>query len=91
MPNAVIADRKPKQTQLEPGKYYWCACGRSKNQPFCDGSHAGTGITPVAFQVAEKADAWLCMCKQTGNAPYCDGTHANLPTDVTELDTPTSA
>ncbi len=91
MTKSVIADRKPKQVPLEPGEYHWCACGRSKNQPFCDGSHAGTGITPVAFQVEEKADAWLCMCKQTGNAPYCDGTHASLPADVTELDTPSRA
>lgn len=91
MPKAVIAGRKPTQVTLEPGKYHWCACGRSKNQPFCDGSHAGTGITPIAFEVEEKADAWLCMCKQTGNAPYCDGTHKSLPADVTELDTPSGA
>ncbi len=86
MAKAVIADRKPIQVTLEPGEHYWCACGRSRNQPFCDGSHAGTGIEPVAFSVKEKTDAWLCMCKQTGDAPYCDGTHKNLPPDATELE-----
>ncbi len=86
MAKAVIADRKPQQVTLEPGEHYWCACGRSRNQPFCDGSHAGTGIEPVAFAVKDKTDAWLCMCKQTGDAPYCDGTHKTLPPDVTELE-----
>lgn len=88
MTKSIIADRKPRQVMLEAGEHHWCACGRSKNQPFCDGSHAGTGITPVAFRVKEKTDAWLCMCKQTGNAPYCDGTHETLPKGVTEMETP---
>lgn len=86
MAKAVIAARKPKQVHLEPGEYYWCACGRSKNQPFCDGSHAGTGIRPVKFNVDTASDAWLCMCKQTGDAPYCDGTHKTLPEGVTEME-----
>ena len=85
MTNALIADHKPLKTHLEPGKYYWCACGRSKKQPLCDGSHKGTGITPVAFTVEAAADAWMCMCKQTDKAPYCDGTHAKLPAEVTEM------
>lgn len=86
MAKAVIAARRPVQVHLEPGEHYWCACGRSKNQPFCDGSHRGTGIRPVAFTVTEATDAWLCMCKQTHDAPYCDGTHKTLPEGVTELE-----
>lgn len=88
MSKSRIADRKPTNANLETGEHYWCACGKSSNQPFCDGSHAGTGISPVAFQVDEPTDAWLCLCKQTGNAPYCDGTHKSLPTDVEELEYP---
>lgn len=88
MTKSKIADRNPKQVNLEPGEYYWCACGRSNNQPFCDGSHAGTGIKPIAFTIEEEISEWLCMCKQTGDAPYCDGTHKTLPLDVTELEIP---
>ncbi|MCB1935385.1 MAG: CDGSH iron-sulfur domain-containing protein [Nitrosomonas sp.] len=69
----------PIEVQLEAGKqYYWCACGRSQSQPFCDGSHKGTEFTPKAFSVDTNKSAWLCTCKKTGNAPYCDGTHNKL-------------
>ncbi len=78
MPEPVIAARKPVVLELEPGTYHWCACGRSANQPFCDGSHKGTGFSPVAFEVAEKKKLALCLCKHTGDAPYCDGTHRKL-------------
>jgi CDGSH-type Zn-finger protein len=79
MTKAKIAEKKPAATELEPGKkYMWCACGHSKNQPFCDGSHAGTGITPKPFEVSEKKTYYLCQCKQTGNPPFCDGTHNKL-------------
>ena len=79
----VIADRKPKKVTVEAGKdYYWCACGRSKNQPFCDGSHAGTSFSPKKFSPSETGDVYLCMCKQTRTAPHCDGTHQSLETPV---------
>ena len=76
---AKIAQKAPYATAVETGKtYYWCACGRSKNQPFCDGSHQGTGFEPVSF-TAEKAETvYLCGCKQTTGQPFCDGTHQKL-------------
>lgn len=75
----VVADRKPNAVELDKGKeYWWCACGRSKNQPFCDGSHKGTGFSPHGFTAEEDGEAWLCMCKRTGNQPFCDGTHNKL-------------
>ena len=70
---------KPIEVKLEAGKdYYWCTCGRSKSQPFCDGSHKNTEFTPKKFSVDESKTAWLCTCKKTGNAPFCDGTHLKL-------------
>jgi len=78
----VVAELKPAKVELKKGAdYYFCACGRSSNQPFCDGSHKGTGIETQAFKAEEDGDAYLCQCKQTGNAPYCDGTHARVPKD----------
>ena len=75
----LIADKKPAKVDLKADeKYFWCACGRSQNQPFCDGSHRGTGVTPIAVQVDEDTEAFLCQCKATGNAPYCDGSHTRL-------------
>lgn len=79
MSKPKIADTKPMMQELEPGDYYWCACGESKNQPFCDGSHTREGaFSPVAFKMEEKKTAALCMCKQTGNPPFCDGSHDKL-------------
>lgn len=76
-----IAQRSPYVKEETPGRKAWCACGRSQNQPYCDGSHArlNTGITPVIVELSEaKRVAW-CGCKHSGNKPYCDGTHARLP------------
>ncbi|MDQ2068793.1 glutamate synthase-related protein [Natronospira bacteriovora] len=76
MSNPVIADNKPKKVELKKGETYtFCVCGRSRDQPFCDGSHAGTGMKPKSFKAEETGDAYLCQCKHTGNSPYCDGTH----------------
>lgn len=79
MADPIPAQKEPYETAVEAGKSYaWCACGRSKNQPFCDGSHKGTGLTPVVFKAAKTEDVWLCGCKQTKDKPYCDGSHGML-------------
>ena len=76
MNNPVIADNKPKRVTLSKGEeYFFCVCGRSKKQPFCDGSHAGTEFKPKAFTAKQNGEAHLCTCKYTRNAPYCDGSH----------------
>jgi CDGSH-type Zn-finger protein len=78
MPEPRIAQRSPFVLKMEPGTYWWCACGGSKNQPFCDGSHKGTGFTPVKTEITEaKMVAW-CGCKHTHGPPFCDGTHSTL-------------
>ncbi|MFT7583655.1 MAG: CDGSH-type Zn-finger protein [Cellvibrionaceae bacterium] len=72
----IVSGNSPIPVDLEKDKeYYFCACGRSKSQPFCDGSHAGTGFTPKQFVAEESSTAYLCACKHTGNPPFCDGTH----------------
>lgn len=78
MDKPIVVDTKPIKVELEKEQHYWCACGKSQNQPFCDGSHKGTGISPVAFTPDDAGDAYLCMCKQTKNPPYCDGSHKNV-------------
>ncbi len=79
MSDRVIAQRTPYVMEVEAGTYYWCACGLSKSQPYCDGSHSGTGIEPVEVEISEKKRLAWCGCKKTGNEPFCDGTHAKLP------------
>ena len=75
----IIAGKSPFKVTLEKGKnYFWCQCGMSKSQPFCDGSHAGTDIGPLKFTADKDGDAAMCLCKSTANGPFCDGTHAGL-------------
>ncbi len=82
MSKPVVADNRPKKVALEKGKaYYVCACGRSQDQPWCDGSHVGTDLTPWQL-AAEEDEAYLCMCKHTGNPPFCDGSHKQLADDL---------
>ncbi len=74
-----IAQKGPYPVELEANKeYHWCACGGSKNQPFCDGTHRGTEFTPVLFTPQKAGKAYLCGCKHSKHKPYCDGTHATL-------------
>ena len=75
----VIAQKAPFPVELEAGKtYFWCACGKSANQPFCDGSHKTTTFTPTRFTAEKSGQAWLCGCKHSAHAPFCDGTHKGL-------------
>lgn len=84
MSQPKIAGRKPIMVELKKGEdQYWCACGLSKNQPFCDGSHRTTDITPKKFTAEESGDAYLCMCKHSKNPPFCDGSHAKLKEEKT--------
>ena len=79
MTEPIVAAKAPSKVALEAGKdYWWCACGRSQNQPFCDGSHKGTNLAPQKVSVAASNDYWLCACKQSRNSPFCDGTHKSL-------------
>jgi CDGSH-type Zn-finger protein len=74
-----IADTSPIEVELEAGEViYWCACGLSSNQPYCDGSHAGSDFRPRAYTPEENGTAFLCACKQTKNSPLCDGSHNSL-------------
>ena len=76
MSNPIIADNKPVKVSLSQGQeYHFCTCGRSKSQPFCDGSHVGTSFNPRVIVADEDGEAYLCACKHTGNSPFCDGTH----------------
>jgi len=74
-----VPQRMPVVGTAEPGEYWWCACGRSKNQPYCDGSHKGTAHEPLRVQVDEARKVAWCACKRSANSPWCDGSHARLP------------
>jgi CDGSH-type Zn-finger protein len=79
MADPMIAQKSPFAVELAPGDYWWCACGRSKRQPFCDGSHKEGGeFTPTKFSVTEAQKVWLCGCKHTTSMPFCDGSHKKI-------------
>lgn len=77
---ALVPQRMPYPLELPPGDYLWCACGRSQKQPFCDGSHKGSGFLPVKHTVTRNdRKLWWCGCKHSKTKPLCDGTHNKLP------------
>lgn len=73
-----VPAKLPVVLDLAPGTYFWCACGRSKSQPYCDGSHEGSDFAPIEFEITEQKRVALCMCKHAGKKPFCDGSHRNL-------------
>ncbi len=76
MADPVRASDAPFSVEVEAGKsYFWCACGRSATQPFCDGSHKGTGLVPLKYTATASKKVHFCGCKATKTAPLCDGTH----------------
>lgn len=81
MPEPKIAQRSPIRVEEEPGVKFWCSCGLSAKQPYCDGSHKGSGMAPVKVEIPEKKTVAWCGCKHTANAPFCDGAHKNLPAE----------
>ena len=78
MEKPKIAQKTPYVQDVEPGKYYWCACGQSNNQPFCDGSHKGTEFTPDEVEITEEKKVAWCGCKHSKNGAFCDGSHAKI-------------
>ena len=79
MAEPIVAQKAPYPIEVAAGStYWWCACGRSAKQPFCDGSHKGTGLAPQQFQAEAAKTLYFCGCKASSKAPFCDGTHAKL-------------
>lgn len=79
MSHPEIAQKGPYPVVVEAGKsYWWCACGKSKTQPFCDGSHQGSGFSPVEYKADKSGPVYFCGCKHSKKSPLCDGSHNNL-------------
>ena len=79
MPTPDMPQKAPYPVAVEAGKsYYWCSCGKSASQPFCDGSHKGSEFAPTKFTAEESKTVYFCGCKQSGNGALCDGSHARL-------------
>ena len=79
MTDPAIGQKAPVPVEVEEGKsYFWCSCGKSANQPFCDGSHKGTGMTPIKFTAPANKKVFFCGCKKSAKSPFCDGTHAKM-------------
>lgn len=79
MATPEIAAKTPFAVDVEAGKaYYWCSCGKSKSQPFCDGSHKGSDFVPTKYTADTNKTIYFCGCKQSANGVLCDGTHKSL-------------
>ena len=79
MTTPIVAQKSPYAVDVEAGKsYWWCACGKSKSQPFCDGSHKGSELAPVEYKAEKSGTAYFCGCKHTSNGALCDGSHSDL-------------
>lgn len=79
MPAPIVFQKSPIVQKVNPGTYWWCACGRSATQPFCDGAHKGTGLGPIKQEIAEAKQVAWCACKHSAQKPFCDGSHSRLP------------
>ena len=78
MSEPTIAQKVPYVLDMKPGSFYWCTCGKSKSQPFCDGSHKGSGFAPLKVDLPEAKKVAWCGCKHSANKPFCDGSHSKL-------------
>ena len=79
MNKPVVASKKPYKETLKAGRiYWWCSCGLSSKQPYCDGSHKGTGLSPIKVETPDAKEVYFCGCKKTKDSPYCDVTHKQL-------------
>jgi CDGSH-type Zn-finger protein len=78
MPTPTIAQKSPYVQKMAAGTYWWCTCGLSKGQPFCDGSHKGSGFAPQKVVLTEEKTVAWCGCKHSANGCNCDGSHKKL-------------